>query len=248
MDHAAIDLGLLVARFVDLSAFIQAHDVRDSPPKTTSTVHQLLELDAAFADWEAGLGEIWPYRTTRAKHLPYAAAFDQEYHVYYDMWTARMWGHYRWARILINQTILELVEKHSQGNSPLLSEAEYKHCNMVIRQQARDTLVSTPSHWRHPLLDDKSPIPVEKFGGAGSGAAGIPVVLFQLKAAACAPGLPGEYWDWAYGIMECIWGDLGMLHAKVMMDAMIVYRDSLHHVRTASSSPSENQDSPSSRK
>ena len=234
MDYPTTDLGLLIARFVDLSAYIRAE-----PPKgkRISAVHQLLELDAAFEDWEAGLTSVWPYRTESARHLPPAAVFNGEYHVYYDMWTARMWMHYRWARILTNQTIVDLADQQPRSSPPLLLAAQYQRCLNIIRQQARETLVSIPSHWRHPLLDkQKSTMPVEKSGGAGSGAAGIPVVLFQLKVAACAPGLPAAYWDWAYGVMECIWGDLGMVHAKNMMDGMVAERDARYQFRTESSS------------
>lgn len=234
-DHPAMDLGVLIARFVNYSSYLKACEHRDTRPTPSSTLQRLFELDAAFADWELGLSGIWPYRTVEAAHLPSAAVFEGEYHVYYDMWTARVWSHYRWARLLVNQTILGVVHKYAQYGLDLLSTEEHDLCYKTIQKLSKDTLVSTPSHWRHPLLDEHSGVPVEKPGGAGSGSAGIPVVIFQLAVAACAPGLPAGYWDWTYEIMECIWGDLGMLHAKSMMAAMKTHRDGLQQAKTGES-------------
>ncbi|CAM1502815.1 Fc.00g075910.m01.CDS01 [Cosmosporella sp. VM-42] len=231
-DHPATDLGILIAQFVQLSAYVQSHDLGDGLRKATSTLQQLLEADTAFATWERGLGEIWHYRTEDAEHLPPAAVFEGEYHGYYDMWVARIWAHYRWARILLNQTILDFAGTHPVSSKSLVSGAERNRRLEIIRKHAKDMLVSTPSHWRHPLLDDKSQVPVEQDGGAGSGAAGLPVLLYQMKVAACAPGIPATYWKWAHGVMECIWGDLGMLHAKFMMEEMEAYRDDLRDDQT----------------
>lgn len=220
-------MGQLTAQFIQLSAIIQSQVLTDGRPRTTSILQKLIDVDDHFIAWAQGLSGIWCYRTQHADHLPRAAIFQGEYHIYYDMWVARMWAHYRWARILLNQSILEFINSHPMSSLALISAAERSRRFSIIQCLAKDTLISTPSHWRHPLLDDKSPVPVEKNGGAGSGAAGIPVVLFQIKVAACAPGVPSEYWDWALGVMECIWSDLGMLHAKSMMETMQAHRDGL---------------------
>lgn len=137
---------------------------------------------------------------------------------------ARIWNYYRWARILVNQMILDLAAKNPTSSHSLINLAATKDRLDTVRLLSRDILASTPSHWRHPLLGDKTPLPVQQQGGAGAGAAGIPVLLFHLKVAGCAPGVPLEYWQWSYGVIECIWGDMGMQHAKSMMDAMAVHR------------------------
>ncbi|KPA40109.1 hypothetical protein FLAG1_07005 [Fusarium langsethiae] len=205
-DHPATDLGPLVGQFIQVSTYIRTNAFSDGKMHTAATLKQLFALDASFLEWEHGLGPTWRFRTEKAKHLPSSVVFEGVYHVYYDMFVARMWGHYR---------------------APLISLAEYGRRYEIVRELARDTLVSTPTHWRHPLLTDKSAMPVERIGGAGSGSAGLPVVLFHLQVAACAPGVPGTYWDWALAVMECIWSDMGILHAKSMMESMRAYRDSL---------------------
>lgn len=231
IDRPASGLGLLVGRSIQLSAYIQTRAFSDGRPNTTSTLQKLLDLDGDFVKWEQKLEGIWLYRTQKADHLPPEAIFQGHYHSYYDMWAARMWGHYRWARIIVNQSIVDFVNTNPLSSLPLVSANELQHRFDIIRTLVRDVLESTPSHWRHPLLEDKSPVPVEKLGGGGSGSAGIPVVLFHLKLAACAPGIPAAYWDWAYDIMECIWSDMGMLHAKSMMEAMRAHKDALQRAK-----------------
>ncbi|KAM6519750.1 hypothetical protein FALCPG4_013345 [Fusarium falciforme] len=226
-DRPAADLGMLICRFIELSTYIQAYVLSDGRSHTTATLKQLLDIDAAFAEWDRKLGPTWRFRTEKTDDLPPAAVFEGEYHIYFDMFVARMWGHYRWARTLLNRIIADFITSHPLSSSSLVTTSEYKNRLEVVRLLARDTLISTPTHWRHPLLTDKFAIPVENMGGAGSGSAGLPIVLFHLQAAACGPGSLDTYWDWAIGVMECIWSDLGILHAKSMMDSMRSHRDSV---------------------
>lgn len=226
-DHPATDLGPLIGRFIQVSTYIKTHALVDGRSVIVSTLKQLLDIDESFLSWERNLGPTWRFREEKAEHLPPAAVFDGTCHVYFDMFVARMYGHYRWARTLLNQTIIEFIKAYPKSSAPLISLAEYGHRYEIVRKLARDTLVSTPTHWRHPLLTEKAAIPVERPGGAGSGSAGLPVVLFHLQVAACAPGVPEAYWDWVVAVMECIWSDMGILHAKCMMDTMKAYRDSL---------------------
>ncbi|RGP69756.1 hypothetical protein FLONG3_7708 [Fusarium longipes] len=226
-DHPATDLGPLVGQFIQISTYIKTHALSDGRTHTAVSLKQLFDLDTSFLEWEHKLGPTWRFRKEKANHLPSSVVFEGVYHVYYDMFVARMWGHYRWARTLLNQTIIEFVRKYPKSSAPLMSLAEYGRRYEIVRELARDTLISTPTHWRHPLLTDKSAMPVERMGGAGSGSAGLPVVLFHLQVAACAPGVPSAYWDWALAVMECIWSDMGILHAKSMMENMRAYRDSL---------------------
>ncbi|KAH6969826.1 hypothetical protein DER45DRAFT_65811 [Fusarium avenaceum] len=225
--HPATDLGPLIGRFIRASTYTKTHTFVDGRPLTLSALKQLIEIDELFADWERELGPTWRYRTERADHLPSSAVFDGMYHIYYDMFIARMWNHFRWARTLLNQSIIEFIKKYPKSSSPLFSLAEYGRRHEIVKDLAHETLVSTPTHWRHPLLTEKSVVPVEMMGGAGSGSAGLPVVLFHLQAAACAPGVPAANWDWAYAVMECIWSDMGILHAKSMMEDLKLHRDSL---------------------
>ena len=226
-DKPAVKLGMLIASFVELSSSVRFNVLHDGKISINSTLEQFLTIDEELGDWEDSLDGSWCYKTERGSHLPPAAVFEGEYHNYYDMWVARIWNHYRWSRILVNQLILELGSNNTVSGQPLISAEGRRQRLATIRRLARDILASTPSHWRHPLLGDKTPVPVQQKGGAGAGSAGIPILLFHLRIAACAPGVPSGYLDWAYGVLECIWGDMGMHHAKAMMDELLAHRKSL---------------------
>ena len=110
-DHPATDLGPLIGRFIQVSTYIKTYALTDGRTHTAATLKQLFDIDVSFLDWERELGPTWRFRTEKAKHLPSSVVFEGVYHVYYDMFVARMWGHYRWARTLLNQTIIERPER-----------------------------------------------------------------------------------------------------------------------------------------
>ena len=225
LDYPSVDVGYLIARFIDTASFVRHNIVRDGRAKANQTLREMIELDGEFGSWEKELQGPWLYRTEKADHLPREAVSQGEHHVYYDLFFARIWGHYRWARMLLNQMILDFASKNPLSALPLQSPSERDDRLRYIKKLARDILVSTPCHWRHPLLNDNAPRFLVQVGGAGSGSAGVPILLFHLKAAACAPGVPDEYLNWALGVIECTRSDMGMLGAKSMMDAMRMHRD-----------------------
>ncbi|KAK2042270.1 hypothetical protein LZ31DRAFT_526531 [Colletotrichum somersetense] len=227
IDRPSTDLAVLIARFVEVSSVIHNHVISDGNPKTANVLQQLLDLDSDMASWENALEGAWLYETVHATHLPPKAVFEGEYHKYHDVWTARIWNYYRWARVLVNQNVLDLANKNPISSLSLVSAAARDNFLANIRRLARDTLVSAPTHWRHPSLDGQAQIKVESPGGGGSGSAGLPALLFHLKVAGCAPGVPRRYWEWALGVMQTIWGDMGMLHARSMMEAMRAHEDTV---------------------
>ncbi|KAL0767473.1 hypothetical protein CaCOL14_009712 [Colletotrichum acutatum] len=227
IDRPSTDLAVLIARFVETSSIIHNHVISDGRPKTASVIQQLLDLDKDLVSWENGLEGDWIYRIVHATHLPPKAVFQYEYHKYHDVWTARIWNYYRWCRILVNQNLLDLTNKNPVSSLSLVSAAARDEFLNVIRHLARDILISAPTHWRHPALDGPAQITVESPGGGGAGSAGLPALLFHLKVAGCAPGVPKDYWEWALGIIQTIWGDMGMLHARSMMEAMRAHEDTV---------------------
>ncbi|KAI9167330.1 SAGA-associated factor 73 [Paramyrothecium foliicola] len=223
VDIPATDLGVLISQFVDLSSIIRNRIFIDGHASTASTIQQLFAIDQSLEQWESSLHGPWLYRTKRDPTLPSKAVFQGDYHIYHDMWFARIWNHYRWARLLVNETIVEMVENYPLSSNAIESYDKAVHLGRV-RTLARDLLVSIPTHWRHPLLGDRMPQPLENHGGSGAGAAGLVLAIFQFKAAACAMGVPDEYWDWTHDILQCIWSDMGMLHARNLMGQMETHR------------------------
>ena len=131
-----------------------------------------------------------------------------------------MWDHYRWARILTNEAILELTNRFPESSVLLVSAARGRKCLAVNQMLAESILVSTPSHWCHPHLDGAEMTLVMPSDQAGSGAVGVPVMLHHLGIAACTPGVSTDTFDWAYQLVQSVWGDMGMLHARIMLEMM----------------------------
>ncbi|KFA75226.1 hypothetical protein S40288_00178 [Stachybotrys chartarum IBT 40288] len=217
-DYPSTDLGLLMARITDLAVFVRNHALSDGRPTTTSIIQELVDLDREFLAWEQGLEGYWLHITHKSDTFPPEAVFEGEYHTYYDMWSARMWAHYRWARLLLNQILLEITDSSPVSTQAVVPVPNSSEIIALLRKLARDTLVSIPNHWRHPLLGDKMPATVDRQIGAGSGPAGIGLLIYQLKAAACAAKVPIEYGHWAQGILECIWRDMGIMRARSILE------------------------------
>ncbi|KAF6804653.1 White-opaque regulator 1-like protein 2 [Colletotrichum sojae] len=232
-DRPSTDLAIIIASFVEISSFVHNHVISDGKPKTVHIMQRLLDLEIALAGWAAGLTGEWEYRVIHAAHLPPKAVFQGQYHKYHDVWTARIWNYYRWARILVIQTLLDLANQNPSSSLSLLSAFSREKFLKTIQELSKDILVSAPTHWRHPILDETAQVTVESPGGGGAGSAGLPALLFHLKVAGCAPGVPKVYWEWSMAVIQTIWGDMGMLHARSMMEAMRAHADTVHRTGAA---------------
>ncbi|TDZ20786.1 Aspercryptin biosynthesis cluster-specific transcription regulator atnN [Colletotrichum orbiculare MAFF 240422] len=144
-DRPSTDLAVVIARFIEMSSFIHRHVISDGKPKTVHIIQQLVDLDHNLAEWEAGLKGQWEYRVVRADHLPAKAVFDGEYHKYHDVWTARIWNYYRWARILVNQVLLGLANQNPISSLSLISAA------------SRDTMIETIKALARNILEEGAP-------------------------------------------------------------------------------------------
>ncbi|KAK1828465.1 white-opaque regulator 1 [Podospora conica] len=227
-DKPSAELITILSRFVQLSALVRSQHFHDGRPETFGIIREALDIEHELADWEARQEGIWAVSEERADDgfFPPDAVFEGCYHVYTDMWTARVWTNYRWARIMVNQLLLESVDRFPASSLPLLSPAQQRESLATIARVARDTLVSTPTHYRHPRL---KPVHRECFdktmGGAGIGAAQIPTMVFQLKVAGGAPGVPKSYFDWALAMMETVFADTGMIQAKRLAELLAKTRE-----------------------
>ncbi|KAJ9154748.1 White-opaque regulator 1-like protein 2 [Pleurostoma richardsiae] len=226
-ERPAADLALIMTKWVQLSAYIRQHAFSDGRPKTAESIKALLKIDAQLEQWASQLPPSWHFQTVEGKGYPPAAVFHGRYHRYRNVYTARMWSHYRWARILVNQMILECVERYPMSSLPLVSFPRQERILEVIRQTGEDVLISTPTHYRDPRLSREQLDEVQTAGGPGAGAVGIPALLFHLKVASCAPGAPYEYWEWSLGMMDTIWCEMGMLHARSLAEVMRAHKASL---------------------
>lgn len=226
-DQPASDLVLLISRFVNLSAYVRGVAFSDGRNGTANVIRQLLEIDRDMETWEAERTGSWLCTIKEVKGFPPEAVFRGQYHVYSDIWTARTWSHYRWARILIQEMILEFVERYPMSSLGFVSVTQQEKLVANINRLAVEILQSSPCHYKDPRLSDEQQEIVQVLGGPSAGAVGVPAVVFHLKTAACAPGVSKEIWQWALNLMDTIWADLGMLHARSLAEVLRAHQDKL---------------------
>ncbi|KAK2605089.1 hypothetical protein N8I77_007962 [Diaporthe amygdali] len=222
------DLVPMIARFAQLNATLRTRVFTDGDESTAHILQQLLAVDADMDEWESSQAGKWRYEVLSSQDLPREAVFRGTYHRYSDVWASRIWSHFRWARLLTNQRILELADNHPRTAAGAVPPGpRQERIRETVRRLAVDVLTSVPTHYRHPRLTWKDLDMVQTHGGAGAGVVGIPHLTFNLRVAACAPGVPYEVWRWALDVLDTVWSDLGMLHAKSLADELRKHRDKL---------------------
>lgn len=219
------DLIPIIARFARLNATLRTRAHAEGDESTEQMLQQLLAVDTEMDSWESSQGGKWKYEVVSSPDFPREAIFRGRYHRYSDVWASRIWNHFRWARLLANQRILELAAESPRAATRISLQEE--RVRETVRRLAVDVLMSVPTHYRHPRLSREELDVVQTQGGAGSAAFGIPHLTFQLRVAACAPGVPYDVWRWALDILETVWAELGMMHAKSLAGVLRKHRDKL---------------------
>lgn len=229
-EQPAVDLIHILARFVQIHVKTRAAAFIDGHKATAAVMRRLIDLDTALDGWEVMQEGKWRYEVHTDESLPPEGVYRQTYHRYSDVWTSRLWNHYRWGRILTNQMLLDMVGKYPMTAASVVSPDQQDVHYDTIRRLAVDTLISVPTHYKHPKLTWEHLDVCQTHGGAGAGAVGIPHLMFHLQVAACAPGVSYDIWKWAVDLMETAWADLGMLHAKSLAEVSRTHRESLERV------------------
>lgn len=228
-EQPAAGLILIIAEVTQMNATIRTKSFIDGRTATNDMVRQLLDIDRALNDWEVSQGGKWRYTVFHDDSglMHPDAVFKGQFHRYSDIWSSRIWGHYRWSRIVLNQMIVEFVKRYPSSSFQLITVAQQDRIYETIRRMATDILTSAPTHYKHPRLNQEQLDAVQSQGGAGIGIVGIPAMLFHLQVAACAPGVTYEIWAWALNILETVWAELGMLHARSLAEALRNHRNQL---------------------
>ncbi|KAI6357567.1 hypothetical protein MCOR25_007611 [Pyricularia grisea] len=216
----------LVMQLVTLSREMRGKYLPDHSQGEAYDVLKLLnDMDGQMERWEASIDGKWTYTVGQSDFAP-EACFRGLYHTYTDNWTARIWNYYRWARLLACSMLLQISETNPQAAYRALSatdeglEARREDARKTIVRMSHDTLVSVATHWKHPKLTAEQRDLLRCVGGAGTGASGIPGLLFHIDVAASAPGVPPEFAEWALGILDTVWSEMGMIHAKRLADSL----------------------------
>ncbi|KAI1453603.1 hypothetical protein F4805DRAFT_362089 [Annulohypoxylon moriforme] len=225
-EGCSVDLGLAIARLLQLLKITERTVLTDERQTTNDLIQQFLQLDDVFDSLESRLLEAFPFSQNQGEY-PSPAVFRGKWHKYNEVWGARIWNHYRWARILGIQRLIRFMSDCPISCSRIIPTARRTRCYITIERLAEDILISTPSHWHHPMLDRGDTEKFEAGGFGNSGAVGVPSLLWHLTVAGCAPNVPPEYWEWANNVLLVIWKQMGMQHAFALSELMEEHRSKL---------------------
>lgn len=226
IESCAVDLAFASARLLQLLLIADRTTSLDDQQETDNLIQQFLALETVFDRIEQQLRAAYPFVENRSDQ-PSPALFRGKWHSYSEIWGARIWNHFRWARILLGEYIIEFTIKYTRSSARYISPPHKIQCYSTIERVAEEMLASTPSHWHHPALDEATAKKYEAPGKGGAGAAGLPSLLWHLTVSACAPNVPQEFWDWAFDILQVVWKHMGMQHAQALSEVMEEHRKTL---------------------
>ncbi|KAF7871559.1 hypothetical protein EAF04_003666 [Stromatinia cepivora] len=132
--------------------------------------HELLDdarvLNERFLAFFTKVPKGWEYATIQTKDDPHIV-FDGYYHIYYDHWVAQIWNALRGLRILLNETIREVLLKDFASTTPCLLGPKYAErfqiCTEIIYQLQADILASVPQHMGYTSKNTTPPQPWSGF-------------------------------------------------------------------------------------
>ncbi|KAI1504205.1 hypothetical protein F5X99DRAFT_53967 [Biscogniauxia marginata] len=232
-ETCCVDLALCIARLIQLLDKTKHTVLSDDQPSTDDILQQLLLLESSFDELEPRMYRAYPYTEHQGGDYPREAVFRGKWHSYTEIWGARLWNHWRWARILLNEDVIKLMTNYPISSSRCMSPARKVQCYAVVEKMAEDTLVSTPAHWHHPVLDKETSRKFETVGKTGGGAVGLPTLLWHLVVAGCGSNVAPEFWTWAHETLLVVWKAMGMHHALSLAEYMEEHRTRLQKAALA---------------
>ncbi|KAI0538489.1 hypothetical protein GGR58DRAFT_468002 [Xylaria digitata] len=226
IESCAVDSAFAISRLLQLLLRVDKETFVDDQPETDDLIRQFLAMETVFDRVEQQLFAAYPF-VEHQSDRPSPALFRGKWHGYSEIWGARIWNHFRWARLLLSEHIIRFTIEYPRLSARYISPPHKVRCYAIIERIAEDILISTPSHWHHPVLDEATAKKYEAPGQGGAGAAGLPSLLWHLKVAGCAPNVPPDFWDWAYSILQVVWKSMGMQHALSLAEVMEEHRKTL---------------------
>lgn len=206
--HATSDLPAyilvgVVSRFIDLHASIRSGDLAD--PETI--VQKLLECEGQLTEWEAQLPESWKYTIVKATGTE-ENVYRGQYQVYRDLWSCRIWNHYRWTRILVN----ELILTHLVKLSPFPPEFAGRQniAERMILKTATDICDSVAAQFFRRHMPQANALFVPYMSG-------VVLLLFPLAVAGGSIGVPEDLHIWVIKLLEKIGNTMGIQQALTLV-------------------------------
>lgn len=224
-EQCTCDLAVAIAQLLGILTLSKSQLLLDGDNEAAEILGQLVGMHAVMGHLEHQLQLSLPFTIQKApKEYPPESVFNGNYHKYIEIEAARLWSHLRWARILVVQRLIEMKKTFPQSYSIVVLPSQTEDFYGTAYRMAEDIITSTPSHWHHPILSDAQARRIAAVGKGGTGAAGLPGLLWHLKIAGCAPGVPNKFWEWSYALTQVVWKTMGMQHALALSEVMEGHR------------------------
>lgn len=202
-DLPAANLISVISHFIEFYARMKRSELSDPE----AIIRSALICEAELEQWEQLLPDEWrPKITFPVESEP--SMYKDYYKAYRDLWTARIWGHYHWARILINEIIL--VQFNNLEWHMLDQQLQRDRCLQTISRIALDICNSVPSQFfRHSTW----------YGGGDRvpQMTGVFLLLFPLAVAGGASGVPDDLHHWVVKLLEQIGRQMGVRLALALI-------------------------------
>lgn len=210
-DAAASAAIEIMMRFIDLDASVRRRELTDP----NQIILQVLLLETEYEEWERELPPEWSFKAEQAKR-PDNTHFDGMYHIYSDIWYARMLNHYRWVRILLNELLLSHMARLPQLTTGHL--AQKRKSLTIINAMATDICRSIPSHFRrYANLTGSEKLPPRM--------SGIFLIIWPLAIAGAAIGVSDYLYNWVIQRLEMISSQLGVRSASTIIERTKICRE-----------------------
>jgi hypothetical protein len=208
----AITLINILVRFIELHSRIRCH-----PQSDINDVLQVAHLlEAELEGWEATLGGRWSFSIVETENL--SNTCYGRYHIYRDIWAARILTHYRWARLVVNEVIYAYTTRllsPMSGHSPQQLKALG-----TINKMATDICISAASQetlsGQGVFLQTQPIIPMLN---------GVFLMIFPLTVVASATGIPEYLHTWALSKLQSIGCTMGIQQALQIIPKIAQIRD-----------------------
>jgi len=208
-DAHATDLAYIISRFTNFHASIRSKHLTDS----NTILAESLLLDDMLEEWELQLPQSWLYKLEQHTEET-AVMYKGISHRYCDFWTARMYNHYRWCRILVNELLVTQLGPDSAEDA-----AQRSKSLDIISRQAADICSSVSIQFHKPtLLEETKQTGVPALSGCF-------LPLFQLAVAGSAMGVDEEIHDWVVSMLELIGHDKGVGQALAVIPGIKLQRE-----------------------
>jgi hypothetical protein len=201
-------------------------------------------IEAELIAWLAALPPEFTYETLTISPYDFLfqercrgiAMYDDQYHVYPNLWVCSTWNQYRCARIIVSEIILSHIRQISDSSLSSLSDEFRQHCKTLrstIRRLAVDICRSVPFHLgaHSKEASPNFPPPEGYIGGL--------MLLWPLFLAGVVENPSHSLRRWVVSCLRMIGNTMGLDQALALMDIVASDPGILHQISEEEERPAE---------